>query len=382
MRWPVPSCPGRIVQRVEPRAESVVRRAMPIYVALLFAILTAFGLLVLVELRHVLFVLFVSIVFAAALSGPTARLEALRLPRGLAAVLIYLFALGLIVGTGWLILPPLFEQLAAFADRAPGYARRYEGIRETYENLRENYPALAPFDRQMSRLGEAILGRAGDRVVELPAALFAIFLDVLAIFFISLLLVTNRERIVGFFLNVVHPTDREQVAGVIDKMWNRVGYYLRAKVIEMAIIGTITYVALRLIGVPFAVPLAIVVALGEAIPRAGPWLARIPLLGVAGLEGWETFLLTFGASVLIEGVLKGFVIAPMVEGHQLEIHPLFVFVAVLVGASLGGFAGAFIAVPMAALLETLFEEVVLPWRQRQMAATTEEPPLPPPPEPA
>lgn len=217
--------------------------------------------------------------------------------------------------------------------------------------------------------------------MELPAALFGILLDILAIFFISLLLVTNRERIVGFFLNVVHPTDRGQVADVIDKMWNRVGYYLRAKVIEMAIIGAITYVALRVIGVPFAVPLAIVVALGEAIPRAGPWLARIPLLAVAGLEGWKIFLLTFGASVVIEN-LKGFVIAPVVEGHQLEIHPLFVFVAVLAGASLGGFAGAFVAVPLAALLKVLFEEVVLPWRQRQMAATAEEPPLPPPPEPA
>ena len=354
---------------------------MPIYVALLFAILTVFGLLVLIELRHVLFVLFVSILFAAALSGPTARLEAWRIPRALAALLVYLFMLAVIVATGWLVIPPLFQQVAAFADQAPGYAERYEGIRETYDKLRENYPALAPFDRQMSRLGAAILQRAGDRVVELPSALFGILLDVLAVFFISLLLVTSRERILGFFLNVVHPTDRQKVADVIDKMWNRVGYYLRAKVIVMAIIGTLTYVALRLIDVPFAVPLAIVVALGEAIPRVGPWLARIPLLAVAGLEGWETLLLTFGASIVIQN-LKGYVISPVVEGQQLDIHPLFVFVAVLIGAALGGFAGAFVAVPLAALIDVLFEEVVLPWRQRQMAAAAEEPPLPPPPEPA
>lgn len=329
----------------------------------------------LIQLKHVLFILFVSVLFAAALSGPTTRLTAWRIPRGLAAVLIYLFALGVVIGTGWLVVPPLFEQLATFADEAPDYAERYEGLRDTYEKLREHYPALAPFDRQISRLGEAILQRAGDRVIELPAALFGIFLDVLAIFFISLLLVTNRDRIVGFVLKVVHPTDREQVADVIDKIWNRVGYYLRAKVIEMAIIGAITYVALRVIGVPFAVPLAIVVALGEAIPRAGPWLARIPLLAVAGLDGWKTFVLTFAASVVIEN-LKGFAIAPIVEGQQLDIHPLFVFVAVLVGASLGGFAGAFIAVPLAAMVEVLFEEVVLPWRQRQLAA--DEVPLPPP----
>ena len=72
-------------------------------------------------------------------------------------------------------------------------------------------------------------------------------------------------------------------------MWSRVGAYLRAKVIVMAIVGALTYLALLVIGVPFPLVLAFIVALGEAIPRAGPWLARIPLLGIAALEGWETF---------------------------------------------------------------------------------------------
>jgi thiol:disulfide interchange protein len=111
--------------------------------------------------------------------------------------------------------------------------------------------------------------------------------------------------------------------------------YLRAKVIVMAIVGALTYVALLVIGVPFAVPLAIIVAFGELIPRAGPWLARIPLLSIAALEGPRTFLLTLVASIVIEN-LKGYLISPFVEGDQLDIHPLAVFVAVLVGATLAG----------------------------------------------
>ena len=83
----------------------------------------------------------------------------------------------------------------------------------------------------------------------------------------------------------MHPDDRKFVGGLLEKMWTRVGAYLRAKLIVMAIVGALTYVALLVIGVPFALVLAIIVALGEAIPRAGPWLARIPLLGIAALEG-------------------------------------------------------------------------------------------------
>src|SRR5688500_9876477 len=133
-----------------------------------------------------------------------------------------------------------------------------------------------------------------------------------------------------------------------------------------AIFSWLKYVVMLLIGVPFALVLAIIVALGEAIPRAGPWLARIPLLGIAALEGLGTFGLVFAASIVIENG-KGYFISPYVEGVQLDIHPLLVFVSVLVGATLGGFAGAFVAVPLAAIVDLFVREVVVPWRRREIA---------------
>jgi predicted PurR-regulated permease PerM len=355
--------------------ESLVRRALPTYLALLFAILTVVGLMMLRELSHVLLILFVSILFAAALSGPAERLERFRIPRSIAVVLLYLAGLAVVTVVLWLVVPPLFNQVAEFADRAPDYAERYEGLRETWNDLRQDYPALGSFDDQVSRLTEAIVQRGGDRIVDLPSRLFALFLDALAVLVISMLLVTNRERLFGFVLSLVHPSDRELVGSLLDKMWSRIGYYLRAKVIVMAIVGALTYGVLLLIGVPFPLALAVVVALGEAIPRAGPWLARIPLLAIAALDGWKTFLLTLVASVAIEN-LKGYVISPVVEGRQLDIHPLLVFVSVLAGAALGGFAGAFVAVPAAAIVQILVEDVVLPWRRRSFAEDTPTSPVP------
>jgi predicted PurR-regulated permease PerM len=122
------------------------------------------------------------------------------------------------------------------------------------------------------------------------------------------------------------------------------------------------------LGVPFAVPLAIIVAFGEIIPQIGPWIARVPLLGVAALQGWRTLVLTLVVSVVLEN-LKAFVISPRVEGDQLKIDPLFVLVAVLVGGVLFGAAGALIAVPFAAMLQVLFDEIFVPWRLQQIAAT-------------
>jgi predicted PurR-regulated permease PerM len=346
---------------------SVWQRAAPIYTALLLALLTYFALRALIELEHVFVILFISVLFAAALSGPSARLERVGIPRAISVPLMYLGTLAAVAAVLWLVVPPLFEEVAGFADEAPQYADRYERIRKAYEDIRADYPALPTFDEQLSRLGDRILSTAGDRAVGLPSSLFEAFLDLLSIFVISTLLVGNRERILAFILSLVHPDHRESTRDVLTKMWNRIGFYLRAKVIVMAIVGALTYLALVLIGVPFALPLAIVVALGEAIPRAGPWLARIPLLAIAALEGLATLGLTFLASVVIEN-LKGYVISPVVEGKQLDIHPLLVFVSVLVGAALLGVPGAFIAVPAAAMLQVVLEEVVIPWRRRRIAA--------------
>ncbi len=359
---------------VEPMdGESLWRRAAPIYAALLLAILTVFALLALVRLEHVLVVLFISLLVAAALSAPASALERRRIPRGLAVPLLYVALLAVVSVAGYFVVPPLFEQVARFADDAPGYLERSGELREAYEQIRDDYPALGSFDRQLARLGEGILGRAGERALDLPSDLFALLLDVLSVFVISTLLLTNRERLLALVLSLVHPEHRDETRDVLSKMWRRIGFYLRAKVIVMAIVGALTYVSLRLIGVPFAVPLAIVVALGEVIPRAGPWLARVPLLAIAALEGLGTLGLTFGASIVIQN-LKGYVISPLVEGQQLDIHPLLVFVSVLVGGALLGVAGAFIAVPAAAMIQVLAEEVLIPWRRRRIGLETPVPP--------
>jgi predicted PurR-regulated permease PerM len=353
--------------------ESLLHRALPIYLGLLLAILTVVAVLLLFMIRHVLLVLFVSVLFAAALTGPSEWLHRRsRLPLGLAAVLLYIACFAIIIGIGWVVVPPLLGQVVEFADRAPEYAERSEGIREAYAELRADFPTLPSFEEQVARLGDAILDRAGERAAALPADAFSIFLDLLAVFFISLLLLTNRLRIRDFVLSMTHPDHRRRTGLILDRTWLRIGGYLRAKVIVMTIVGMLTYVSLVLIGVPFAVPLSVIVAFGELIPLVGSWLARIPLFAIAALDSPRTFVLTFVASVLIQN-LQGYVISPLVEGDQLDIHPLVVFIAVLVGASLGGAIGAFVAVPAAAIVDLVVREVAVPWRRGQLRGSAAVP---------
>ena len=355
---------------------SMLQRALPIYYALLLAILTVAGIYLLLQLRHVLVLLFLSVLFAATIATPAAWLERFGVPRGIAALLVYIGAAAVLVGIGWLVLPTLVNQFGRFGSEVPGYVERYNELRERYDGVREEYPALPEFDVQARAVGDSVTRSVTGWLRELPTNLFGLFLDVLSVFAVSMLLITGRGRVLAFILSMVHPDHRTETRRVLELMWRRLGHYLRAKLIVMAIVGALTYGALLVIGVPFPLLLSIVVAFGQLIPRAGPWLARIPLLGIAALDGPATLGLTFLASVIIENA-KGYAISPFVEGSTLDIPPLMVFIAVLIGASLLGAAGAFIAVPAAAMLQVLVEEVIVPWRKRQLGevpAVAGEPP--------
>ena len=113
-----------------------------------------------------------------------------------------------------------------------------------------------------------------------------------------------------------------------------------------------------------------IVNIEEFIPLISSWLARIPLLAIAAVDSPRTFVLTILASIVIQN-LQGHVISPFVEGDQLDIDPLLVFVAVLVAASLGGAVGAFVAVPAAAIVDLVVQEVVVP---RGVVRSSEAPP--------
>jgi predicted PurR-regulated permease PerM len=182
---------------------------------------------------------------------------------------------------------------------------------------------------------------------------------------LSALLVAKREGLQSFTLGLLHPRHREQTGFVLDEMWNRLGRYVRAKLIVMVIVGGLTFGALELIGVRYPLLLSVIVAFGELIPQVGPWIARVPLFAVAALGGGTMLLLVVITSLVIEN-LKGYLISPAVEGSQLDIDPLVVILAVLVGGALLGPLGALVAVPAAACVQVVCEEVVIPWRRRQL----------------
>jgi predicted PurR-regulated permease PerM len=352
-------------RRAPDDGSSTWARAKPLFLAAFLTVLTIEALRVVVELRSLLILLFISLVLAAAMSRPAAWLERRGLPRGLAVAIVQLVALGVLLVVGYIVLPPLVDEVAGFVKRVPTYVDRFQGLRRDYARIRTNYPELGSFDSEVSKLADRAGSVVGKRLINLPLGLASLLYEALTVVAFSTLIVMRRERIVQAVLPLVAPHRREHTVAIIETIWERIGAYVRAKLIVMTIVGVLMYLALIALGVPFAVPLAVIVAFGEIIPQIGPWIARVPLLAVAAFEGPTTLGLTFLASFILEN-LKAYVISPRVEGEQLKLDPLLVLIAVLAGGTLLGAAGALVSVPFAATLQVLYDEILVPWRKAQI----------------
>jgi predicted PurR-regulated permease PerM len=153
---------------------------------------------------------------------------------------------------------------------------------------------------------------------------------------------------------------------VLAEIGNRLGAYLRAKVIVVVIIGIWVYATLALLDSPYAVLAAIFAGAMEILPKIGPWFGRAAIVLAAAPLGWEAIIIAVISHVVIENI-KGYGLGPLIEGSQVDIHPLTAFIAVIAGGLLLGWVGALVAVPAAAVIQVVIEDVLIPWRQRQLA---------------
>ncbi len=352
-----------------------------IYTALLLFGLTVVGFYLLIQLQFLLILLFFSVLLASGVARPVRRLEQWRLPRPLAIGLVYLGILAVFAGIGWYVLPRLVGQAVNIAQDLPNRIEQTEQWRRRVEELGRDYPILERLDARLTAIASGAGEDVAARLLEMPQAFAKGLFSLMTIFTLAFLLLMTKDRMLDLLLSLFHPQQRATTRRVLDEMGVRLGAYLRSKVIIMVIVGTLVFATLFFLGSPYAVLVAIFAGAFEALPRIGPWIGRAGIVVAVLPLGWEKVAIAMVAHVVIEN-LKGLFLGPIIEGNQVDIHPLTAFVAIIAGGLLLGWVGAFIAVPAAAAVQVVVEDVLIPWRHRQLAAAEQEyfvgPPSPDP----
>jgi predicted PurR-regulated permease PerM len=178
----------------------------------------------------------------------------------------------------------------------------------------------------------------------------------------------SMQRWVARLLRREH---REELEVILERTTGRIGGYVTGNAVVSLIAGGAAFVALLLIGVPYALALAVWVALTDLIPTVGALLGAALVCIVAAFAGLPELAATAVFFVVYQQV-ENYMIAPRVMRRAIEIPPAAVIVAVLVGGTLAGFFGALLALPIAATIQVVFEQLYVKDRIEEVRAVDAE----------
>lgn len=303
----------------------------------------------------VLVLMFVAVILASGLQPIIAWLRThIPVGRGAAILLVYGLFLVAVVAMAVVILPASIGQLERTIASLPPF---FERAREWAAELRPAALADA-LTGLIDAAARAVLPGDpipdGEAVVQVGITVFGGIMSVLTVLTVVYFWITEHARLQRYVLAFVPQHRRARARDVWNQAETRLGMWVRGQLILMATIGLGTGIAYTVLGVPSAVLLGLLSALFEAVPIVGPLLGAIPAVIVAATVSPELALQVAVVYAILQ-FIEGNVLVPIVMRNTVGISPFLVIFSVLAGAAAGGFAGALLAVPIAATAEILLE---------------------------
>jgi predicted PurR-regulated permease PerM len=339
------------------------RRPVPvrtIAVTIGMVLATVVGIVVLQRLTHILTLLAVALFFAVALSPPVNFLERrIHVRRGIAATLVLLVGFAAIAAMIYAFVRPIVDQTQKFVDELPEYVEDAEAGRGTIGRLVQRYNIDEWVRDNQDRL-EQVRNEAGSKAPAVLGSVASAFFAGLTVLVLAILMLLQGPDIQTGMLNLLDaphaPRRRERVRRVASDAARAVTGYIAGNVVISIIAGTATYVALLVIGVPFKEVLALWVAFADLIPLVGATLGAVPAVLVAFLHSVPAGIATLIFFIAYQQ-FENHVLQVTVMSRTVDLNPLAVLIAVLVGVELFGLLGALLAIPMAGVLQVIVRDI-------------------------
>lgn len=316
----------------------------------------AVAILALYYLRDIVLVVLAAVVIASAIEPVVRRLRHyFKLHRIVAVVVVYLMIAAVLATLLVFFMPAVVGEAVKFINEIPrtvSLADLWSPIQSLGFDIGSNGDlatrtiSLRDFITGL----QTILTGTGESAFEMASAIFGGALSLVLIFVLSFYLAI-REDGVDEFLRIITPVRRhEYIVNLWKRSRRKIGLWLQGQVILGLIIGVSVYVALSIVGIPYALALSVLAAALEILPVFGPILASVPAILIAFTErGLGIGLLVMGLYLAIQQ-LENHVFYPLVTRKVVGVNPIVVILALLVGAKLAGVLGALVAVPLVAAM--------------------------------
>jgi predicted PurR-regulated permease PerM len=272
--------------------------------------------------------------------------------RGAATAVTVLLALGAIVGLGWLFVPTLVNEGRGFAEALPGYVNDVSEGRGPLGRLAARYELE-------QKVREAVEGGGAARVLGLSGTAIAVTKGVLTfvvavvtIAFMTFFMLLEGPAWVERFYGLIPERSRDTWRGIGRDIYRTIGGYVTGNLLISLIAGISTTIVLLIMGVPYAVALGVLVAILDLIPLAGATLAAIIVSTVAFID-WIPAGIVVLIFFIVYQQIENHLLQPLVYSRTVQLSPLAILIAVLMGAKLAGILGALAAIPVAGTIQVL-----------------------------
>jgi predicted PurR-regulated permease PerM len=333
-------------------------RRSPFFVGLAAAagVAVTYGVVrVLESMSSVLVLIGVAFFLALGLEPAASWFVNRKLPRWAATTLvlvIFLTLLGAFVGAA---IPPLAEQAGELIKQAPHYIQQAQDHSSAVGRLNDRF-------HLQQRITETVNGSGGsflNDVVSAGTAVFNAVADVLIVMVLTVYFLADMPRIRTTLYRLVPHTRRPRVILIGDEVFAKVGAYVLGNVLISIIAGVATFVWLMAFGVPYPLLLGIFVALLDLVPVVGSTIAGFVVGAVALTVSLPVCIATVVFFVVFR-LAEDYLLVPKIIGRAVKVPALITVVAVLIGGALLGIVGALVAIPIAAALQLLTQEILFP----------------------
>lgn len=322
-----------IMHLMQPRKVDISHRTI------IFIAVFILGLWLIYIIRDLLLILFISLILMSALSPIVNLFTKFKLPKALGIAITYIIIIAIVSGLFAIVLPPLIEE-----------SRR---LIITLPPLLEQVFNVTGIDKSIL---QSQLTSLSQNVFSVTLAVFDNLLTIVFLLVLTFYLLLERNNVEERFA-ALFVSRRERVKKLIVQIEEKLGGWLRGQLFLSFLIGVLSYIGLMLLGIPYALPLAVVAGVMEVVPVIGPIISAIPSI-LVGLTISPILALGVGAMYIVIQQFENHLIVPQVMKRAVGLNPLVVILAIAVGSRILGFAGALLAVPIAVVIQIIVSEII------------------------
>jgi predicted PurR-regulated permease PerM len=303
--------------------------------------------------RHVIVWILISIFLALAMNPAVDFFQRHGIRRrGLAAAVTYVLVLGALAAIGTLFVPTVVHQVSDFVGKVPDYVHDISEGKGRFGFLETKYNLPERIKDAIGKGGAAkVLGLSGA-ALSVTKSVITIVVGVITIAFLTFFMLLEGPRWMDRFYGLLPEESRPRWRNVCNQIYRTVGGYVTGNLLISLIAGGSTTLVLIIMGVPYAVALGLLVAILDLIPLAGATLALIVVGAVAFLHSVPAGIVVVAFFIVYQQV-ENHLLQPVVYGRTVQLSPLVVLIAVLIGAELAGILGALGAIPVAGAIQVL-----------------------------